>query len=116
MNMIKFDYSQICNFVKKEEISALYPQASEALKSLQNGTSKGNDFLGWFDLPAAITEAELDDIQKTAADLRAKTQVLVVIGIGVVGQSQKRYILKNGCKFMNFLEKNRTHDISKIVK
>ncbi|WP_251621538.1 glucose-6-phosphate isomerase [Odoribacter lunatus] len=82
MNMIKFDYSQICNFVKKEEISALYPQAAEALKSLQNGTSKGNDFLGWFDLPAAITEAELNDIQKTADDLRAKTQVLVVIGIG----------------------------------
>ncbi|MDE5639567.1 MAG: glucose-6-phosphate isomerase, partial [Odoribacter sp.] len=82
MNRIKFDYSQVCNFVKKEEISALFPQAAEALKSLKNGTSKGNDFLGWLDLPAGITEAELNDIEKTAAELRNRTQVLVVIGIG----------------------------------
>ncbi len=82
MNRIKFDYSQVCNFVKNEEISVLFPQAVEALKSLKNGTSKGNDFLGWLDLPAAITEAELNDIEKTAADLRSRTQVLVVIGIG----------------------------------
>ncbi len=82
MNRIKFDYSQVCNFVKKEEINTLFPQAAEALKSLKNGTSKGNDFLGWLDLPAAITEAELNDIEKTAAELRSRTQVLVVIGIG----------------------------------
>ncbi len=82
MNRIKFDYSQVCNFVKKEEISALFPQAAEALKTLKNGTSKGSDFLGWLDLPAAITETELNDIEKTAADLRKRTQVLVVIGIG----------------------------------
>ncbi len=82
MNRIKFDYSQVCSFVKNEEISVLFPQAVEALKSLKNGTSKGNDFLGWLDLPAAITEAELNDIEKTAADLRSRTQVLVVIGIG----------------------------------
>lgn len=82
MNRIKFDYSQVCNFVKKEEISALFPQAVEALKSLQHGTSKGNDFLGWLDLPANITDAELNDIEKTAAELRSRTQVLVVIGIG----------------------------------
>lgn len=75
MNRIKFDYSQVCNFVKKEEISALFPQAAEALKTLKNGTSKGSDFLGWLDLPAAITETELNDIEKTAADLDRKSVV-----------------------------------------
>lgn len=82
MNTIKFDYSQICNFVKKEEISALFPEAAKALKSLKDGTSKGNDFLGWLDLPAQITEAELSDIEATAAALRQRTEVVVVIGIG----------------------------------
>ena len=82
MNSIKFDYSQVCNFVKEEEISALFPQAEEALKSLKNGTCKGNDFLGWIDLPAEITEEQLEDIKSTAAELRARTQVVVVIGIG----------------------------------
>lgn len=82
MNSIQFDYSKISSFISKEEVSALYPQAHEALKSLKNGTSKGNDYLGWLDLPAEITAEDLADIEKTAADLRSRTQVLVVIGIG----------------------------------
>lgn len=82
MNSIKFDYGKTCDFVAVEEIRALYPQAHEALKSLKNGNCKGNDFLGWMDLPANITPAHLNDIEKTAADLRARTEVVVVIGIG----------------------------------
>lgn len=82
MNSIKFDYSQVCNFVKKEEISALFPEAAAALKSLKDGTCKGNDFLGWLDLPVRITAEELEDIEKTANDLRSRTDVVVVIGIG----------------------------------
>lgn len=82
MESIKFDYSKICGFIDQEEISALYPQAQEALKNLKNGTSKGNDFLGWLDLPADITAEDLTDIEKTAAGLRDRTEVVVVIGIG----------------------------------
>ena len=82
MSSVKFDYSKIYNFVAKDEVKALYPEAQEALKSLKNGTSKGNDFLGWLDTPNDITPEILADIEKTAADLRARTQVVVVIGIG----------------------------------
>lgn len=82
MTNIKFDYSKACNFATKEEINALYPQAHQALKSLRNGTCKGKDFLGWLDLPVNITAEHLNDIGKTAAELRARTEVVVVIGIG----------------------------------
>lgn len=44
MDSIKFDYSKICNFVTKEEMIALYPEARQALKSLKEGTGKGSDF------------------------------------------------------------------------
>lgn len=81
MNTIQFDYSKICKFASKAEIEALYPEAVEGLKRLKDGTSKGNDFLGWLDLPLMSPEL-LTDIEKTAADLRARTQVVVVIGIG----------------------------------
>lgn len=81
MNTIQFDYSKICKFASKAEIEALYPEAVEGLKRLKDGTSKGNDFLGWLDLPLMAPEL-LTDIEKTAADLRARTQVVVVIGIG----------------------------------
>ena len=55
MDSIKFDYSKICNFVTKEEMVALYPEARQALKSLKEGTGKGSDFLGWLTLPVEIT-------------------------------------------------------------
>ena len=79
MDSIKFDYSKICNFVTKEEMIALYPEARQALKSLKEGTGKGSDFLGWLNLPVEITSEQLADIEKTAAELRARTQVMVVI-------------------------------------
>lgn len=82
MNSIKFDDSKICHFVSKDEMNVLYPQAGEALKALKNGTGKGNDFLGWLNLPIDIKPELLADIEKTAADLRARIQVVVVIGIG----------------------------------
>ena len=80
MNNIQFDSSKISKFVSKEEIDALYPEALEGLKRLKDGTSKGNDFLGWLNLPADITPELLADIEKTAADLRSRTRVVVVIG------------------------------------
>lgn len=82
MERIKFDYSKICSFVDKEDFASLMPQAQKALKGLLEGTCKGNDFLGWLNLPVAISTEELADIEKTAADLRERTQVVVVIGIG----------------------------------
>ena len=41
MDSIKFDYSKICNFVTKEEMIALYPEARQALKSLKEEPVKG---------------------------------------------------------------------------
>lgn len=76
------DDSKIWSSVSKDEMNVLYPQAGEALKALKNGTGKGNDFLGWLNLPIDIKPELLADIEKTAADLRARTQVVVVIGIG----------------------------------
>ncbi len=82
MKSIKFDYSKICSFVRNDEMSALYPEAWDALEKLKNGTSKGNDYLGWLNLPEELTPDLLSDIENTAADLCARAQVVVVIGIG----------------------------------
>ena len=45
-------------------------------------TGAGNDFLGWVDLPSETEEALLTDIEATAAELRRKSEVFVVVGIG----------------------------------
>ena len=53
-----------------------------ARKTLENGTGKGNDFLGWLHLPSSITKAQLDDINATAKVLKENCEVVVVAGIG----------------------------------
>ena len=82
MNRVKLDYSKVLPFVEEKEISARREKASQALKSLENGTCKGSEFLGWLDLQARITSEELDRIEACAARLRAETDVVVIVGIG----------------------------------
>ncbi len=82
MNTIKFESEKIYGFVEKECVAGYLPKANAAMEMVKNGTCKGNDFLGWVNLPSSITEETLNDIVDTANNLRARTNVVVVIGIG----------------------------------
>lgn len=55
-------------------------QAANAL--LESGEGAGSDFLGWVHLPSSISEADIAAIQKQAATLRDKAEVVICIGIG----------------------------------
>ncbi|WP_347281897.1 glucose-6-phosphate isomerase [uncultured Alistipes sp.] len=58
-------------------------KAAEAANTLlHSGKGAGNDFLGWVHLPSSITDADLAAIEKTAANLRAKADLIICIGIG----------------------------------
>ncbi|MCI7576092.1 MAG: glucose-6-phosphate isomerase [Bacteroidales bacterium] len=76
---IKINYSKA---VSQETVMAYKQQIAEAQTMLHNGTGKGNDFLGWLNLPKEITAEHLQDIQTTAQLLRQECEVIVVIGIG----------------------------------
>jgi len=80
MAKITFDSSNAAAFaaVSNEMTKA----ADAAAELLYNGQGAGNDFIGWVNLPSSITKEQLDDINATAAKLRAKADVVVVIGIG----------------------------------
>jgi len=82
MNNIKLSIDKAYGFVSKEAVAAWGPKADDANKALHRGTGKGNDFLGWLNLPSSIDEAHLADVEATAAILREKCEVVVVIGIG----------------------------------
>ena len=56
--------------------------ASIALSDLLNGKGKGNDFLGWVNLPNDIDNYLLDSIEESARVLRNNCDIVVVIGIG----------------------------------
>ena len=82
MKHIKLSIDKAYGFVQAEKVAAYKAEAEAANLALQNGTGKGNDFLGWLNLPAEIDEAHLADVENTAKILRDNCEVVVVIGIG----------------------------------
>jgi glucose-6-phosphate isomerase len=82
MSNIQLSIDKAYGFVTKEAVEAYKLKAEAANKSLHQGTGKGNDFLGWLQLPSSIDEAQLTDLEATASLLRKKCEVVVIIGIG----------------------------------
>ena len=82
MEHIKLTIDKAYGFVQADKVAAYKADAEAANLALQNGTGKGNDFLGWLNLPAEIDEAHLADVENTARILRDNCEVVVVIGIG----------------------------------
>lgn len=82
MKNISLNIDKALGAVSKEQVYGLEAQINEANNVLEDGTGKGNDFLGWLHLPSSISEEELSDIENTARSLRSKCDVVVVIGIG----------------------------------
>ena len=62
---VKIDFSQadMPNYV---EVKSVEEKSIQSLKILREGTGKGNDFLGWIDLPEQIQEADIEKINKVA--------------------------------------------------
>ncbi len=82
MKTLKIDTSKVSGAVTPAEIAALKGAAEEANALLYSKKGAGSDFLGWVNLPSSIDAAQLADIEATARSLRAKAEVIVVIGIG----------------------------------
>lgn len=82
MENIKIKIDNIYDFVKKDAVYAFAEEINKHNLALHNKTGKGNDFLGWVNLPSSISDAEIKDIQSVADGLRKKCEVVVVVGIG----------------------------------
>jgi len=83
MEKISLNFDKTFDFISKASIFSYKEVIENHSRALFNKTGKGNDFLGWTNLPGSITESELADYETTAAKLVAKNiDILVVIGIG----------------------------------
>lgn len=82
MESIKIDISKVYGFVPKNDIFGISAKTVEFAKALETKTGKGNDFLGWVNLPSSITDTQLKDIEKTCSKIRKQVDAVVVIGIG----------------------------------
>ena len=75
--MLKVDLSNAS--VQTEKYTQRLAQAH---KDLQEATGRGNDFLGWVNLPRDYNKEEFARIQAAAKKIRSDSKALVVIGIG----------------------------------
>jgi glucose-6-phosphate isomerase len=82
MNQIIIDLSNLQNFITGEQINSLQTEIDLHYPTLFNKTGKGNDFLGWVDLPSQFDKDLFKKIEEDAARLRDNSELFVVIGIG----------------------------------
>ncbi len=114
---MKIDLSYTKEFIAENDLQNLINQAIEENKKLHDKSGKGNDFLGWVNLPNEITEAQLVDIELKASELREKIDVMVTIGIGGSYLGAKAVIEALSDSFADFKNDNPTmlyagHNIS----
>ncbi len=82
MNKLSLDLSNVSSFVSEEKLMGMEAEVNAAVKTLEEGTGAGNDFLGWVNLPTDYDKEEFDRIKKAAEKIKADSDVLVVVGIG----------------------------------
>ena len=70
------------DFINMDEVYALQADVERCHKDLHEKTGKGNDFVGWVDLPENYDKEEFDRIKAAAEKIKANSEVLIVIGIG----------------------------------
>lgn len=79
--MIQFNYSQNLLF-SDADMQQHQEEIAKAYQQLTTKSGKGNDFLGWLDLPEETDEVLLSQIQNCANRLERQSEMVVVIGIG----------------------------------
>ncbi|MDP3461383.1 MAG: glucose-6-phosphate isomerase [Bacteroidales bacterium] len=82
MIQIKLEIDHIFEFVTKDQVYELNNQIVSSYRKIYNKTGEGADFLGWVDLPSQTTDELISQIKSHAEELRAKSEIVVVVGIG----------------------------------
>ena len=111
MGKFKVNIGNILDFVSKEEAYSFKARIEECQTKLENKSGKGNDFLGWLNLPSSITSTQLSEIEKVAQDLRSRSEIVIVIGIGGSYLGAKAVIEAMGNSFSQLHNNGNPHII-----
>lgn len=101
MSYIKLNNDFLKQFLK-ENIFDYQDKITKIHNDLHNKKVKGNDFLGWLDLPINYNQEEVKRIIEIKNKIQKEKAILVVIGIG------GSYLgAKAGIDYLNFFNKNK---------
>ena len=79
---ITLSTDRLKGFVDAKDLQSIVPNVKKAHEGLHNKSGKGNEFLGWLDLPSRITDSFINELNILAKDVQAQSDVLISIGIG----------------------------------
>lgn len=79
---LKLDIAHALPFVDESMFKVIQKEINQAHKTLKLKSGKGNDFLGWVDLPSNYDKEEFKRIISASRKIRKQAKVLIVIGIG----------------------------------
>lgn len=95
------------SFMDKKLYKEIIEEAKKAYDVVVNKTGKGNDFLGWVNLPNDYDKDEFNRIKKAAEKIKSDSDVLLVIGIGgsylgakAVIEGLSRYFNRDGIEII----------------
>lgn len=79
---IKIDLKATKKFVTDKDYGLYIEKAFKAFDLLESRGGKGNDFLGWMDLPSQTSEELISACEEVANRWKDNIELVVVIGIG----------------------------------
>lgn len=82
MQHIELNIERALSFLNEDMLNDLQKEMNYHHMMLTSRKGKGNDFLGWIDLPSSVDEGLIARIEADAAEITAKSQVVIVVGIG----------------------------------
>lgn len=82
MEGLKIDLTACEGFFNAEEFNSELEKAEKMSQLLNSGEGRGNDFLGWMNLPVKGDKDELSRIKKAAEKIKGHAEYLINIGIG----------------------------------
>ncbi len=108
MKNISVNIDNIKEFATINEVIELQNEINSNHKSLMNRTGKGNDFLGWIDLPGETDKELIASINQVATRIREKAEIFIVIGIGgsYLGARAVIEALSNNFEFLRNRDNN----------
>jgi glucose-6-phosphate isomerase len=104
---INLDLKGCLNFIDEKSIYSKTSEAARHLQSLIDKDGRGNDFLGWLNVPDKVIN-EIGSINQRAEILRQNADITVIIGIGGSYLGSKSVI---EAIRLPFKDKNDSHEI-----
>lgn len=101
---IEFDYTK--SFIREHEVENMKPSVKIAHQLLHDRKGPGNEFTGWLDWTETFDKDEFQRIKTSAASIREKADVFLVIGIGGSYLGARAAMEALGHSFHNSVEKH----------